>query len=81
MARAREYYRKTVQLPDGPVIFVVIWELPAPTEVHPHGFRYRLNYCTADGVTLVRYDNHRGKGDHKHLGDNEVPYKSQDLDT
>ncbi len=27
-----------------------------------------------DKTTLVRYDNRAGKGDHKHLRENEFPY-------
>jgi len=27
-----------------------------------------------DGQRVVGYDNERGKGDHKHLGDQELPY-------
>jgi hypothetical protein len=28
----------------------------------------------------MRYDNETGKGDHKHIGDQEVPYEFADLD-
>ncbi|MFO7642020.1 MAG: hypothetical protein R6X17_12365 [Candidatus Competibacteraceae bacterium] len=28
-----------------------------------------------DGKRIVGYDNERGKGDHKHLGDREQPYR------
>jgi hypothetical protein len=28
----------------------------------------------------VRYDNERGKGDHRHVGDDETPYRFVDLD-
>jgi hypothetical protein len=46
----------------------------------PTVFKYRLNYCAADGATLVRYDNEKGKGDHKHLGDKQMPYKFNNVD-
>ena len=29
---------------------------------------------------MVGYDNERGKGDHKHISDNELPYAFIDLD-
>lgn len=64
---------------DGSVVSAVIWELPEATQERPHGFKFRLNYCTADGVTLVRYDNDRRKGDHRHVGDKEEPYKFQSI--
>ena len=38
-----------------------------------HPFKYRLAYIV-DGVCVVRYDNEVGKGDHRHLGENEGPY-------
>jgi hypothetical protein len=28
-----------------------------------------------DGLRIVRYDNERGKGDHKHINEVEVTYK------
>jgi len=28
-----------------------------------------------DGIRLVGYDNERGKGDHKHIGNREIPYR------
>nr|WP_235610835.1 DUF6516 family protein [Bordetella sp. H567] len=27
-----------------------------------------------EGVCVLRYDNEAGKGDHRHIGDQEVPY-------
>lgn len=80
MTKARERYRRKIKLPDGSIVFAVIWELPEPTAERPHGYKYRLNYCTVDGVTLVRYDNELGKGGHKHVGDEEVTYKFQNID-
>ena len=35
--------------------------------------KYRLYYGAA-GINRVRYDNERGKGDHRHLGDREEDY-------
>lgn len=79
--KAKEYANRKIKLPDGSLVSVVIWELPEPSFERPHGFKYRLNYCTADGATLVRYDNERGKGDHKHFLDKEEPYSFSDIDT
>lgn len=59
----------------------MIWLLPQKDAERPHGFKYKLNFCTADGTILVRYDNERGKGDHRHLVDKEEPYKFKDVDT
>ena len=38
-----------------------------------HRYKYRLYYGAA-GIDRVRYDNERGKGDHRHLGDREGDY-------
>ena len=59
----------------------MIWQLPEPSEERPHGLKYRLDYCTADGVTLIRYDYETGKGDHNYVGSVEEPYSFQDLDS
>ena len=60
--------------------------LSATPQFHPtlfcitHGFKYRLAFV-ADGVSVLRYDNEAGKGDHKHVGEREVPYRFTDLAT
>jgi hypothetical protein len=33
------------------------------------------------GGCVVRYDNEAGKGDHKHLGENEIPYVFDTIQT
>ena len=43
-------------------------------------YKYRLVYLV-EGRRVVGYDNERGKGDHKHLGDTEVPYRFVDVST
>jgi hypothetical protein len=79
--KAKEYSNQRVRLPDGSLISIVIWLLPERSTQRPHGFKYRLNYCSGDGTTIVRYDNELGKGDHKHFSDGkEEPYKFQGID-
>lgn len=58
----------------------VIWEVPEPVPPSEHRIKYRLVYIVA-GVRVVGYDNERGKGDHKHLFDDELPYIFCDPDT
>lgn len=58
---------------DGSIVEVVIWELPEPLPPSTHGYKYRLYYGAA-GVCRVRYDNERGKGDHRHHGFREENY-------
>jgi hypothetical protein len=73
MSAERVFYDKTL-FPDGLIVEMVIWKLPKPTKDRPHGFKYRLFYGR-DGLRIVGYDNERGKGDHKHISEVEVPYK------
>jgi hypothetical protein len=53
---------------------VVVWRVPEPVLPSPHGFKYRLAYVVGDECVL-RYDNERGKGDHRHTGTLEEPYR------
>lgn len=38
-----------------------------------HSFKYRLAYVVK-GACVLRYDNERGKGDHRHVGAEEFDY-------
>lgn len=49
---------------------VVVWRVAAPVPPAGHPFKYRLAYVVA-GECVIRYDNERGKGDHRHSGDAE----------
>jgi hypothetical protein len=52
---------------------MVVWGLTSPVTGGQHGFKYRLAFVV-DGRCVLRYDNERGKGCHKHLGEDEIPY-------
>ena len=58
---------------DGSVVEIVIWELPEPVPPCTHRYKFRLYHGSA-GVCHVRYDNERGKGDHRHLSRHEEDY-------
>ena len=58
---------------------IVIWEVPYPVRGSRHQFKYRLA-LVADEICVLRYDNEAGKGDHRHVGDNEGPYEFVDID-
>jgi hypothetical protein len=58
---------------DGAIREMVIWRLPASDKERPHGLKYRLFYGNPDEC-LVRYDNEKGKGDHRHYGPHEEIY-------
>ncbi len=65
-------YRR--DLPNGDIIQVVVWLLSEPLPGSPHLYKYRLHYQAADGSDCIRYDNERGKGDHRHIAGAEEPY-------
>jgi hypothetical protein len=57
----------------GAIREMVIWRLPEEDSERPHGLKYSL-YYGRPGKSLVRYDNERGKSDHRQAGDQETPY-------
>lgn len=58
------------------IVEIVIWRVPKPVPPSEHSYKYRLVYII-DGKRVVGYDNERGKGDHKHIRDAELPYVFQ----
>lgn len=54
-------------------IEVVVWKIPEPLPPSEHQFKYSLVYIV-DSKRVVGYDNERGKGDHKHLQNEEISY-------
>ncbi len=72
MAYRLIFYDKFVYA-DGAIREMVIWRLTQEDGERPHGLKYRL-YYGYPGRCLVRYDNERGKGDHRHEDEKEEPY-------
>ncbi len=56
----------------------VVWRVPEPVPPSEHPYKYRLVYVV-NRKRIVGYDNERGKGDHKHLGDKELNYAFADV--
>jgi hypothetical protein len=52
---------------------LVVWHLPSPLSGGHHYFKYRLA-LVVNGRCVLRYDNESGKGDHKHIGNEEFTY-------
>jgi hypothetical protein len=59
---------------DGSIVEIVVWEVPDPLPPSTHRYKYRLFYGIGNHCR-VRYDNERGKGDHKHVGNDESMYE------
>lgn len=66
-------------LAEGRFAEIVIWRVPKRVPGSNHDFKYRLA-LVVDEVCVLRFDNEAGKGDHKHLGDIQVPYSFTTLD-
>ena len=70
--KAREIFRVKQVFGSG-IVEIVIWQVPEPVPPSEHPYKYRLVYVV-DGQRVLGYDNERGKGDHKHVGNSEMPY-------
>lgn len=58
---------------DGTIVEIVVWALDEPVPPCSHLYKYRL-FFGRSGECFVRYDNERGKGDHRHQGGEESSY-------
>jgi hypothetical protein len=65
-------HRRVVLAPDA-FAEVALWRLPQPLPRSAHAFKYRLAYVVR-GECVLRYDNERGKGDHRHVGTATTAY-------
>ncbi len=68
-----------IVLDDETFVELVIWKLPKPATASSHLFKYRLALVRL-GVCVMRYDNEADKGDHRHLGQQEIDYVFAGLD-
>ena len=71
--KAQLLLRERTQLAEDRFVEIVIWVVPEAIRGSLHGFKYRLALVVNE-TCVLRYDNEAGKGDHKHLGDEERPY-------
>lgn len=71
--KARLAFHDKQVLPDGSIVEMKIWDVPQPMPGSKHRLKYSLFYGRP-GKRLVGYDNERGRGDHRHLGDTQKSY-------
>ncbi len=67
------FYDKAV-LADGAIVEMTIWRLPKASSERPHELKYSLFYGR-NGLRIVGYDNERGKGAHRQVGEVEARYR------
>lgn len=60
-------------LSEREVVHMMVWRLSEPVPGSTHSFKYRLAFVVG-GLCVLRYDNERGKGDHKYVGSVQSTY-------
>ncbi|WPL19487.1 hypothetical protein Thiowin_04618 [Thiorhodovibrio winogradskyi] len=65
--------------PEGDILELVVWRLPAPVPPCTHDYKYRAVFVV-NGERVIGFDNERGKGDHCHLQGQEKPYRLTSVD-
>lgn len=76
--KARLVREDEVVVGEDETAYLRIWEVAVPVVGSTHLYKYSLAFV-CDELCVVRFDNERGKGDHVHINDAEVPYKFHDL--
>lgn len=71
--------RRQYRSPDA-FVELSVYGVPQPLKGSAHSYKYRLAYIVSH-TCVMRYDNESGKGDHKHDGETESPYRFHDLPT
>jgi len=74
MAAATLILHRKRRFDDGAISEIKLWLLPKPVRGSRHLFKYSLFYGRP-GERLIGYDNEAGKGDHRHYGGREEPYR------
>ena len=73
IVKAASILNKRVADSDGGFAEYVVWLLPKPLSPSEQPYKYRLAYVK-NRECVVRYDNERGKGDHRQFGGQEKQY-------
>jgi hypothetical protein len=64
---------------DGSFLIIRVWRVADPVPPSAHRFKYSFFYGRP-GERLVLFDNERGKGDHKHIGEVESSYAFESIE-
>ena len=79
MAKAVLIHKSRAYVRDGAFIEILIWRVPEPVRESRHLYKYSLALISA-GECVLRFDNEAGKRDHRHLGDQQMPYMFRSID-
>lgn len=77
--KAQPLFDRRVKVADNAFAEIVAWRLPSPLGGCTHVYKYRLAFVV-NNRCVVRYDNERGKGDHRHYGRREARYEFNGID-
>lgn len=72
--KAELLLRERIILAENAFAEIRVWRAPSPVRGSLHDYKYALAYVVG-GRCVLRYDNEAGKGDHRHLGATETPYR------
>ena len=72
--RAVLLHEERRQLSDDIFAELRLWRVPSPVRGSQHDLKYAL-VLVVSGTCVLRFDNEAGKGDHRHIGDSEAPYR------
>lgn len=70
---------RTREILGGVLLEMVAWSVPEPVPGCSHHYKYRFYAGQVGGACIARYDNERGKGDHRHIGGREESYRFTSL--
>ncbi|MBK1837395.1 hypothetical protein JHL17_08205 [Azospirillum sp. YIM B02556] len=77
--KARALVNRRIVLTPIAFVEMLLWEVPFPVRGSKHSYKYGLALVVG-GVCILRYDNEAGKGDHRHVGMEEHPYRFEGVD-
>jgi hypothetical protein len=77
--KARLIEKSRTNLSDEAFVEIALWLVPLPVSGSAHNFKYRLALVVNDECVL-RYDNERGKGDHRHINGREEQFQFTTLE-
>jgi hypothetical protein len=70
--KAQLLQRSRTEISESAFYEVVVWHVPSRVPGSAHPYKYRLA-LVIEGECVLRYDNERGKGDHRHMLGKEEP--------
>ena len=78
-AEAELLLRQRLVVAPAAFVEIVLWRVPTPVRGSRHDVKYRMALIE-EGRCVLRYDNEAGKGDHRHVGSGEAPYRFESLE-